>query len=246
MSLRNEFESSGSWFFRYRSYLPVCAVAVFLAAIESSATSRNAENSRDFWDFACLLVSLLGLVVRAIAVGYAPEGTSGRNTRKQIAKTLNTTGMYSVVRHPLYFGNLLIVLGLSFFVRVWWMVLLVTSIFMLFYERIMFAEEAFLRKRFGDAFEQWAGVTPGIIPRMHGWKTPLLPFSVRTVLSREYTGFFGIISAFSFFELAAGFCATGTFGLRRVWMILLGLAAVLYVVLRALKKHTVLLHVSGR
>ncbi|MGB8874133.1 MAG: hypothetical protein WCC75_12145, partial [Desulfobaccales bacterium] len=45
--------------------------------------------------------------------GLPPRGTSGRNTQGQVAETLNTTGIYSLVRNPLYLGNFLIWLGLS-------------------------------------------------------------------------------------------------------------------------------------
>jgi len=31
----------------------------------------------------------------------------------------------------------------------------------------MMAEEAFLRTRFGDVFEQWAAATPAFIPKFH-------------------------------------------------------------------------------
>ncbi len=58
-----------------------------------------------------MVISFFGLALRVIVVGHAPYGTSGRNTREQVADTLNTTGMYSIVRHPLYLANYLIILG---------------------------------------------------------------------------------------------------------------------------------------
>ena len=33
------------------------------------------------------------------------KNTSGRNTHDQVADSLNTSGIYSIVRHPLYVGN---------------------------------------------------------------------------------------------------------------------------------------------
>ena len=63
--------------------------------------------------------------------------------------TLNTSGLYSVVRHPLYLGNYLMWLGVALFSRTWWAPVIVSLVFWLYYERIMFAEEEFLRRQFG-------------------------------------------------------------------------------------------------
>ena len=40
-------------------------------------------------------VSVLGMAIRAYTIGTTPHGTSGRNTDKQLAKQLNTKGIYS-------------------------------------------------------------------------------------------------------------------------------------------------------
>ena len=131
-------------------------------------------------------VSFCGLIVRCQVVGYTPQGTSGRNTREQIAETLNTTGIYSAVRHPLYLANFLIGLGLSMFTLVWWFVVVYILAFWLYYERIMLAEERFLRERFGDEFTSWAQVTPVFVPNFSRYVRPKLSFSFRNVLRREY------------------------------------------------------------
>ena len=107
-----------------------------------------------------MVISFAGLILRVLIVGRAPIGTSGRNTREQAANTLTTTGMYSIVRHPLYLANYIIIIGFVMEFHVWWLVLLITCIYALYYERIMLAEEAFLREQFGDAFETWAAATP--------------------------------------------------------------------------------------
>src|SRR5580658_5397658 len=148
MSLRNELETSGSWLFRYRSYLPLAILPIFVICLASSKYLGRSHVFNERWQMACMALSFSGLVLRAIIVGHAPFGTSGRNTREQVANTLNTTGMYALVRHPLYLANYIIIIGFTMEFHVWWLVLLLTALYALYYERIMLAEEAFLRARF--------------------------------------------------------------------------------------------------
>ena len=108
------------------------------------------------WDGGCLALALLGQAIRFFTVGFVPRGTSGRNTRGQVADVLNTTGMYAVVRNPLYLGNLIIWFGLPLFMKSLWFSTIIILLFTIFYERIIFREEDFLREKFGDVFMQWA------------------------------------------------------------------------------------------
>ncbi|GAI74444.1 unnamed protein product [marine sediment metagenome] len=39
-----------------------------------------------------------------------------------------------------------------------------------YYERIIFAEEEFLRKTFGDSYLKWAEQTPTFLPKCKNWK----------------------------------------------------------------------------
>ena len=54
-----------------------------------------------------LLVSFFGLAVRVRTAGHTPDRTSDRRTAEgQVADEPNTTGIYSVMRNPLYVGDL--------------------------------------------------------------------------------------------------------------------------------------------
>ncbi|MDR2152686.1 MAG: DUF1295 domain-containing protein, partial [Helicobacteraceae bacterium] len=55
-----------------------------------------------------VLISALGVAIRVYTIGYKHKGTSGRNTKTQQASALNTKGIYSLTRNPLYLGNFLI------------------------------------------------------------------------------------------------------------------------------------------
>ncbi|MBU6392683.1 MAG: DUF1295 domain-containing protein [Planctomycetes bacterium] len=162
MALRNELEKQGRWLFKWRSYLPLLMLPILLIALrDSEYLERIAGNlAENIFDGFCIAISFVGLAIRCITVGYVPKGTSGRNTKGQKAKTLNTTGMYSIIRHPLYFGNFIIFLGVTLFVEVWWFNLIAILAFWLYYERIILAEEKFLRQEFGDLYLKWAEKTP--------------------------------------------------------------------------------------
>ncbi len=172
MSIREEFEIVGNWLFRWRSYLPLLLLVLVIATLLSAPADMDElardEEIIDLWaaEFVGLLISLFGLSVRALAVGYTARRTSGGNTREQVADSLNTTGMYSVVRHPLYLGNFIIWMGLSLPLESWQFSLMVALIFVLYYERICYCEEEFLRQRFGPQFVDWAARTPAFVPRV--------------------------------------------------------------------------------
>lgn len=99
--LKVQFESGGNWLFRWRSYLPLLLLGVCLLAMQGYSMPGGSEVVESFWEALCLIVCLFGLSIRVFTVGYTPKNTSGRNTRKQVAGELNTTGAYSVVRNPL-------------------------------------------------------------------------------------------------------------------------------------------------
>jgi protein-S-isoprenylcysteine O-methyltransferase Ste14 len=246
MSLRSQLESNGSWLFRHRSYLPLVTIPAFLACLPTFTYLGGSHTLNEAWQICCLAVSFFGLAVRVIAVGRAPIGTSGRNTREQVANTLTTTGIYSVVRHPLYLGNYLVLLGMALWPHVWWLAVLASCLFALYYERIMLAEEAFLMKRFGDAFEIWAAATPAFIPRLRGWKPSSVSFCWRTVLQREYNAFILIIGVFFAFDLIGDSFAERRWHLSYGWLAFFIAGFVIFAVLRTLKKRTRLLNVEGR
>lgn len=246
MSLVTEFESAGSWLFRWRSYLAIAAIPIFASGFLSFSYLGNSHVLDEIWNVVCLLVSFSGLFLRVFTVGYVPRRTSGRNTKRQVATALNTTGVYSIVRHPLYLGNYLAVLGIAMFFHSWWIVALTTCGFALYYERIMFAEESFLRTRFGERFENWARVTPAIVPNLRLWKSSPLPFSWRSVLRREYTGFFVVILTFACFEIAGDSIVEGRLTIDWPWVYLTGFQFVVYLTLLCFKRHTRLLTEPGR
>ncbi len=246
MALKEDFEKLGNWLFRWRSYLPLALTAVGLLGMREFSYPLRNHLADLLWEIFCLSVSLFGLGIRMYIIGHAPKGCSERNTRHKEAVVLNVTGLYSLVRHPLYLGNFFCWLGVSMFPRVWYVTVIFILFFILYYERIMLAEEEFLRRKFGDEFEKWADRTPAFIPSFKKWVPNSLPFSLRHVLKREYSGFFAIICCFTFLEISGDVIARGQLGLDPMWIVLFSGATLVYLSLRTLKKKTKILDVAGR
>jgi protein-S-isoprenylcysteine O-methyltransferase Ste14 len=241
MPLIEELEASGRWLFRWRSYLPLVMLALLFASLRYFSVLLD-----HIWECFCLLVGFSGLIIRVLVAGYVLQGSSGRNTKQQVAETLNTTGMYSIVRNPLYLGNFLMGLALALFVHVWWITLIYLLSFMLYYERIIFAEEMFLRQKFGADYLAWASRTPAFFPRLSQWQRPTLSFSLRTLVRREYQSAYSLILAlFALEQLTELYLGHGRH-VDAMWIWIVGLATCGYLITRFLHKKTGLLRVEGR
>ena len=237
MSLVNEYIESGNYFFRKRSFIPLVLYVLATGVIIVDANDILYKPDL-LWSMVCLAISLLGLAVRIMVVGTVPGGTSGRNTKKQLARTLNTRGIYSVVRHPLYLGNFLMWLGLIIYVGNIWFWLVAVLLYWIYYERIMFAEEDFLKQKFGGDFEQWATQTPAFLPGFKNWKSPHMAFSVRKVIRREYRGLFAVILSFVYLNLLKNYVLHQELLLSQHWIILLIFGIILFITIRVLRKFT--------
>ncbi len=247
--MREDLEGQGKWLFRRRSFVPLLLVIVVIGGLSQYPRSIN-HGWDQAWEIICLGISLSGLIVRMMTIGFIPKGTSGRSTTTMDASTLNTLGMYSIVRNPLYLGNALMWFGLSMLLRQWSVTVVFMLLFWLYYERIIYAEEAFLREKFGLPFLAWAQKTPAFFPRLGNWRSSGQCFSIRRVLRREYSPFFAIIAAFTFMEIITDWAAYGKPEIDYLWLSFFGGGALIYVTLRTLKKKTKILdaepvHIGG-
>lgn len=246
MGMREEFEAAGNWLFRRRGYLPLLLFPLLLLAAAGNGATVGSSAPGPLWDAVCVGIALVGLGVRVATVGFVPKDTSQRNTGRPQAEALNTTGLYSVVRHPLYLGNYLMWLGVALFPGVWWAPLIVSLVFWLYYERIMFAEEEFLRRQFGEAYTAWAAATPAFLPRPRAWRPPAERFCPLTVLRREHSSLLALVASLTALEVVSQHAATGRLMLDAVWGTALAVTVTLCLALRTLKHRTRLLHVEGR
>lgn len=250
MALQEELEKQGVWLFRYRSYLPLIVLLIgtilYLRTEIYPDTFFLEETPYEiFYEMGCLLVSLLGLFIRIYTVGHTPKNTSGRNVKNQLADYLNTTGSYSVVRHPLYVGNFLMWLGPALITGNLWFIVAFCFFYWIYYERIMFAEEQFLRKKFGETYLNWAKNVPAFIPKFRSFVKPNLPFSWKKVLKKEKNGVFALFLIYCTFDILGEVIENEH---EYNYFIIFACIAtgVAYFILKYLKKHTSVLNEENR
>ena len=205
MALQEELEKQGVWLFRYRGVLPVIILGVgallFLQTELHPETFFLKKTPYElYFEMACLAISVFGLFLRICVIGYVPKNTSGRTVKKKVADTLNTTGMYSLVRHPLYVGNYFMWLGPALLTGNFWFVVSFTLLYWVYYERIMFSEEQFLRGKFGTTYLEWAEKIPAFVPDFKNFVKPNLTFSWKKVVRKEINGLFLLFLVFFSFD----------------------------------------------
>lgn len=236
----------GIWLFRHRGTLPFVLLLPLVWSLRSFHYFGGRHELQSLWNWVCLGVSLAGIGIRVSTLGFVPQGTSGRNTRRQRAAGLNTTGWYSVSRNPLYFANFLIGLGFTLTASDLLLVLVYAMSFWLYYERIISTEESFLTDKFGSTFTDWAWRTPVFFPDPRLWRRPALPYCWRTVLRREYSVVLLVGAIFFVIDVLERLLVEQRLGIDGRWLAVLMAAFSIYAVLRTLKKRTRLLHVAGR
>ncbi len=243
MALQEEMEQQGQFLFRYRSYLPLAILVIGLAVYiyyQLHLPSDINLNRMIWFERICVGVSLLGLLVRVYTIGHIAKNTSGRNTSAgQIADDLNTKGIYSIVRHPLYVGNFIMWLGIAMLTANIWFVTAFVFMYWVYYERIMFAEEQFLRRKFGEPYINWSMKTPAFVPSFKNWEKPYYGFNMKKVLRQEKNGLVAVFLVVFLFQQVAVYLQSHAFEIRDKF-VLGGLlvTTLYYVVIKTIQKTT--------
>lgn len=177
----------GKFLFRFRSFTPLPLILLTFVFFKPLSSSWS-------WTALGLLVALLGEGIRAGSVGYAGSGTSGRESFLK-AESLNTAGLYSLVRNPLYWGNGLIFAGLlTVYAQPLALAVFIVFLF-LQYHFIVLAEESFLRERYGSAYEEYCHRVNRWLPRFNHFVAPGRPWDGKKVLFKENDSCFNLLFA---------------------------------------------------
>lgn len=246
MSLTRSFEREGDQLFRKRSYIPL---VLFLLVIPFVFTTDYSLITDD-WRLAITVVSIvlcaIGFAIRIYAIGTAPAGTSGRNRGDQKAEALNTTGMYSIVRHPLYLGNYLIWIGIVVYTLDPYFVIIVSLLFWIYYERIMIAEERHLERTYGEEFLRWAEGVPAFLPSFRKFKPAALSFSWKAVVPREENGVLAAVVAFLYVDTLIDLRQYSEPHVTRLELVIAVATVLAVLAIRIVKKSTNFFYEPGR
>ena len=242
MALLDSFEKQGNLLFKYRGQFPIL---LFLLVIPFVYSNENMLD-KDPTLIISYLISILGFLIRFITIGTTPKGTSGRNTKKQVADELNYMGMYSMSRHPLYLGNFLIWIGICLSTFSVFFVITVVLLFWLYYERIMFAEESFLIKKHGEKYLKWSNSVPAFLPNIFKYKKTEVSFSIISILRREYASILSAVVGFIYVEVLVNYFERNEIFLHPISFKILLITLFIVLVLRSLKHYTKLLNEHDR
>tara|TARA_R110000822_G_scaffold257726_2_gene383260 strand:+ start:158 stop:901 length:744 start_codon:yes stop_codon:yes gene_type:complete len=242
MALQEELKTQGDFLFKNRSYLPLIILVIGLSVFIHSEYQNKIIDNRipELFNYIWLSISLFGLYIRVVTVAHTPKNTSGRNTKEgQIAEQLNTTGIYSIVRHPLYLGNFFMWLGVAMLTNNTWFVIAFILLYAFYYERIMYAEESFLIQKFGDTYLDWAKNTPAFIPSFKYYQKAKYPFSIKKALKKEKNGLAAVFLIFWVFSFT-GKMVKGKAIEFDFWFYGALASTMIYIVLKIVKKQKLL------
>ena len=71
------------------------------------------------------------------------------------AASLQTNGIYSISRNPMYTGLVFIYLGLAFVAGNWWTIILLPVLVSLICYLVIFPEEEYLSRAFGESYDDY-------------------------------------------------------------------------------------------
>ena len=221
----------GNLLFKHRSFTPI----PFIVMVFIFFKPLNLEEKNIVVNIAGLLVSIAGEIIRIIAVGYAHSGTSGRESFLR-AEHLNTTGIYSIVRNPLYIGNFFIFSGLIVvFSNI--LALMIFSHFLIAqYYFIILAEENFLKKEYGSDYENYCSRVRRILPALKDYKKNKNSFKLKKVIFKENDSLFNLLVIYMLILLYKGKIFSGRISSPLHYIIPGIVLVILYIIVKILKK----------
>ncbi len=130
------------------------------------------------------VVSVVGLFIRGWASGHIEKN-----------KELAISGPYAFTRNPLYFGSLLLGIGIMIGSGSWWIGLLFVALFLGIYLPVMSVESDELTAIFGETYSEYAKSVPLFLPGFRRYTKSDKKFEMSLYLRyREYRAAMGFVA----------------------------------------------------
>ncbi|RPG59574.1 MAG: DUF1295 domain-containing protein [Flavobacteriales bacterium TMED191] len=243
MKLQDQIINRGETLFKYRGQMPLILLLAAIPVIFNSSyyNSIGVELQSSF-QCTAIFIACCGLCLRYYTVATSPDGTSGKNRKKQVANELNTTGVYSIVRNPLYLANYLIWLGISIYSLSYILIAISSLFFFIIYEKIILVEEFFLTKKYGEKYEEYSLKTPCFFPNINNFLPSNSKFSIKKVLREEYSSTLSTIMSFIFIDILIYYIFQERLYISNTTLKTIILSICIACILKLLKKNTKLLN----
>ena len=144
-------------FFKSRSFTPIPILLMMLYFAR--------PNSPYF--FLGIVLIAIGEIIRLRSVSFAGGETRTMNVG---ASSICKSGPYSIVRNPLYIGNMMIYVGFAFVAGSVYVVTISSITFVYFfiqYSLIISLEEEALEEKFGDEYITYKKLVPSVLPKIN-------------------------------------------------------------------------------
>jgi protein-S-isoprenylcysteine O-methyltransferase Ste14 len=124
------------------------------------------------FDALGIILILFGFLIRILARGYKQDMSFS-------GKKLVKDGPYQLMQHPMYFGTLLIGIGIISVIFELWVIPLFLVTYCLIYIPQVKKEEETLSGRFSQEYKDYCKATPKYLPRLSGLLNPEKYISLR-------------------------------------------------------------------
>jgi len=189
-------------------------------------------------------VTIIGQLIRVITIGLVYIIRGGKD-RRVYAEDLVTTGIFAHCRNPLYVGNILILVGLGIASNSLLFMAVFTPIFLFFWQAIVLAEENYLRRKFGEQYNEYCKRVDRWLINFKGLGSTLrsMQFKWKRVIIREYNATYLWMTGAVLIVMKHFYFHEERFDLHKnlaVFISILVGLSILYLVARYLKKSRIL------
>ena len=165
---------------KYRMYF--LRASMILLILLSITNNNFRAYTLDITSIESLKMSIIGFVL--VVFGSFGRIWASLYIEGHKTKNLITAGPFSMVRNPLYFFSLIMLLGFSLALKSIYLPLSLILIFVIFHIPTIANEEKKLQNIHGEKFEDYVRSTPRLIPNIFKYKKPEIGEKVLVKISR--------------------------------------------------------------